>query len=558
LSRIDSFSMNYSGRVSFAASGGGTSAVWSELSGSTAIAAGFSSAPGLSPYSVFAPNSFATQTLSPWVRLDDHGRTLMSGLYQTVASTGSVYNAAGFWSDNGQSKELIAAENTAAPIGYQGLYFHNFGPVQVGINQLPSLTPSAFGGSYWTVNAQLRQIGPSSSFDIPSYWLMGPEGARLLYMPSTTIPNYVTLDMATNRLGEAAYETFDVPNNPTLLRELAGLTQTIVGPSTVLPGFASTLEGGEISSLKLNKAGSLAFAARKYQPQQSVWEGIFVADAAGTIRTALIDGTPVPGVPGSTFSSISTQQPTLSILAQGEHDELVINAREVVTATPSTSRRSLWLERNGSLQALATEGLTLPGLESAEIIKGQGSIPLFSQAHVNSQGLVVFGAGILSMTRAGTGVWALLPGATEVTPIALPGQTITLSDGTEEMLGSITLGDVNDRGQIILKSRRNDVDVLFVVNSHATLSDFDGDGTVDGDDLAVLKQGFGSENSTLAMGDGNGDGAVDGADFLRWQREATITGPPVAAGVPEPSSLALLAMAALVGRCSRFCRQARG
>jgi len=409
----------------------------------------------------------------------------MSGLYETVASTGSIYNAAGFWSYNGSRKELIAAENTAAPAGYQGLYFHNFGPVQSS-NQLPSLTPSAFGGSYWTVNAQLRQIGASSSFDIPSYWLMGPEGARLLYMPSTTIPTNVTLDTATNRLGEAAYEKHDGsdPLALSLVRERAGLAQTIVDPSTVLPGFASALQGGEISSLKLNDAGSLAFAARKYQPQQSVWEGIFVANAAGTIRAALIDGTPVPGVPGSIFSSMSTQQQTLSILAQGEHDELVINAREVVTATPSTSRRSLWLERNGSLQALATEGLTLPDLESAEIIKGQGSVPLFSQAHVNGQGLVVFGAGILSMTRAGTGVWALLPGATEVTPIALPGQTITLSDGTVETLGSITLGDVNDRGQIILKSRRNDVDVLFVVNSHATLSDFDGDGTVDGDDLA--------------------------------------------------------------------------
>ena len=93
----------------------------------------------------------------------------------------------------------------------------------------------------------------------------------------------------------------------------------------------------------------------------------------------------------------------------------------------------------------------------------------------------------------------------------------------------------------------------------ATLSDFNADGTVDGDDLAVLKQGFGSANPTLAAGDGNGDGVVDGADFLRWQREAMITEPPAeAAGVPEPSSLTLLAVAALVGHCSRSRRQARG
>ncbi len=532
--------------------------MWSELSGSTAIAAGQSSAPGLSPNSVFSPFSFIGLPISPWVRLDDHGRTLISGLYDTRGTGASVYSAAGFWSYDGDKRELIAAEYAQAPVGYPGLYFNNFGPLQFS-SQLPSLTPSAFGGSYWTVNAQLRQIGSNSSFDIPSYWLMGPEGARLLYMPATTVPAYATLDTASNRLGEAAYETFDAPNSPTLVREHAGLTQTIVGPSTLLPGFSSTLEGGEVSSLKLNDAGSLAFAARKYHPQQSVVEGVFVADAAGTIRTALIDGMPVPGVPGSTFSSLGSQGTTLSILAQEEHDELVINAREVVTATPSTSRRSLWLERNGSLQSLATEGLTLPGLDAAEIIKGQGSVPIFSQAQVNGQGLVVFGAGILSTTRAGTGVWALLPGASEVTPIALPGQTITLSDGSVETLGSIALGDVNDRGQIILKSRRNDVDVLFVVNSLATLSDFDGDGNVDGDDLAILKAGFGGEIPTLATGDGNGDGVIDGADFLRWQREATITAPPAAtAGVPEPPSLTLLAVAALVGHCSRYRRRAGG
>jgi len=86
-------------------------------------------------------------------------------------------------------------------------------------------------------------------------------------------------------------------------------------------------------------------------------------------------------------------------------------------------------------------------------------------------------------------------------------------------------------------------------------SDFDWDGDVDGDDLGVWQQKFGTMSGTpTEMGDADGDGDVDGGDFLIVQREFGIdTGlgggssglDGLSAGVPEPSTLGLIAFASL-------------
>ncbi|MBA3480195.1 MAG: hypothetical protein H0T51_00135 [Pirellulales bacterium] len=72
-------------------------------------------------------------------------------------------------------------------------------------------------------------------------------------------------------------------------------------------------------------------------------------------------------------------------------------------------------------------------------------------------------------------------------------------------------------------------------------ADFDGNGTVDGDDLTRWRTNFGS-GATHMEGNANDyqDADVDGADFLLWQRQ--LGGPPPvtgAASVPEPGALAM-------------------
>ncbi len=80
-------------------------------------------------------------------------------------------------------------------------------------------------------------------------------------------------------------------------------------------------------------------------------------------------------------------------------------------------------------------------------------------------------------------------------------------------------------------------------------SDFDEDGDVDGNDLAIWTSGFGIvSGATHLQGDADADQDVDGADFLAWQRQveddpqATSSG----AAVPEPAVFVMCVMAAMV------------
>ncbi len=75
--------------------------------------------------------------------------------------------------------------------------------------------------------------------------------------------------------------------------------------------------------------------------------------------------------------------------------------------------------------------------------------------------------------------------------------------------------------------------------------DFDNNGAVDGDDLAVWKTAFGSTNAA----DVDGDSDSDGQDYLAWQRNFGLTWEDMAtsvaatAAVPEPSAAAILSIA---------------
>jgi uncharacterized lipoprotein YddW (UPF0748 family) len=82
--------------------------------------------------------------------------------------------------------------------------------------------------------------------------------------------------------------------------------------------------------------------------------------------------------------------------------------------------------------------------------------------------------------------------------------------------------------------------------------DYNGDGTVDSDDLESWSEGVGTaSNAAFDQGDGDADGDVDGADLLAWQRNlgvTTFTTPAVAAAgsVPEPGAAVLMVVAGLI------------
>jgi hypothetical protein len=68
--------------------------------------------------------------------------------------------------------------------------------------------------------------------------------------------------------------------------------------------------------------------------------------------------------------------------------------------------------------------------------------------------------------------------------------------------------------------------------------DFDEDGTVDQQDLAFWRGGFGTPTgATHLQGDADDDNDVDGADFLIWQQQLGQTQSGGASAVPEPASV---------------------
>ncbi|QDS98600.1 PEP-CTERM sorting domain-containing protein [Adhaeretor mobilis] len=68
-------------------------------------------------------------------------------------------------------------------------------------------------------------------------------------------------------------------------------------------------------------------------------------------------------------------------------------------------------------------------------------------------------------------------------------------------------------------------------------ANFNSDAGVDGHDLLIWQQGFGTGN-TLAAGDANSSGAVDMVDLLVWGNQYGSSGVSISA-VPEPSVLLL-------------------
>jgi hypothetical protein len=88
--------------------------------------------------------------------------------------------------------------------------------------------------------------------------------------------------------------------------------------------------------------------------------------------------------------------------------------------------------------------------------------------------------------------------------------------------------------------------------------DANGDGKVDGGDLAIWQQNYdpiGGGNNTFEMGDFNEDGKIDGGDLALWQQNYDPIGSGgvdgVGSNVPEPATLLLLGSAVVAALMRR-------
>jgi hypothetical protein len=113
-------------------------------------------------------------------------------------------------------------------------------------------------------------------------------------------------------------------------------------------------------------------------------------------------------------------------------------------------------------------------------------------------------------------------------------------------------------GGLVWQTTYSATDVLLSISSGVAYdpADFNEDGHVDGDDLAVWRLGMGTATGALhTQGDANGDFAVDGDDYLIWQRR--LNSPPLVAPssteAPEPGALTLT-LAAIGGLAGQLRR----
>jgi len=103
----------------------------------------------------------------------------------------------------------------------------------------------------------------------------------------------------------------------------------------------------------------------------------------------------------------------------------------------------------------------------------------------------------------------------------------TVTNGTRKELTLLDLAFLRDIGY------------ETIMPTFSNPPDYDGDGDIDGFDLATFSNWYGVNDS----GDADGDGDTDGADFLVWQQQ--YTGPITtlsAASVPEPGTAVLLCL----------------
>ncbi|HEX6963456.1 MAG TPA: PQQ-dependent sugar dehydrogenase [Lacipirellula sp.] len=103
-------------------------------------------------------------------------------------------------------------------------------------------------------------------------------------------------------------------------------------------------------------------------------------------------------------------------------------------------------------------------------------------------------------------------------------------------------------------------DVYRIATDEFTPGDFNGDASVDDEDVAIWTTGFGTLSAAARTdGDADGDADVDGADFLAWQRNlgwspANAGTAASGAAIPEPRAFALLALATIAVASKRAGR----
>ena len=141
---------------------------------------------------------------------------------------------------------------------------------------------------------------------------------------------------------------------------------------------------------------------------------------------------------------------------------------------------------------------------------------------------------------------------TSMTTLSIPLSDFTAQQGFEFMNpGDGLLSDFNlyylgintDQGAGLVNMEIESIRVMLPA-PEGLAGDYNGDHVVDAADYTVWRDHLGAADESSLNGNGDGMNGVDAGDYTRWKNNFGATGGAGSvAGVPEPSALALLALA---------------
>ena len=338
-----------------------------------------------------------------------------------------------------------------------------------------------------------------------------------------------------------------------------GMTTTLLAAiGQPAPGVGGGTAGtyGTISApTSINDSGAAAFTAKITAASHGGVTGLFRSDG---VTSALIfyQGQPAPDAFGGTtgaFSSLSSERAVVS-----NRGEVIVWAALTGTPGGSTDNRGLFIGDGTTNRQVVRNGDLAPdgngrfaGFGRNTIINEAGQTAFYAThtggSPLASGGIYFFdpSGGLTTVARNGQP----LLGST-IASLSLAGHNL------DTPINSMETSGLNERGQVAFQFRLATGTEGVAIWSPPD-ADFNDDGDVDGDDLAIWSTNYGDATATQPIGDASGDGTIDGTDFLIWQREVTST-PPVAVAVPEPLGLAAIMMAiatlapAVAGRFRRL------
>jgi hypothetical protein len=540
--------LNNAGRVAFsgygAVSGGATyNGVWTDASGALAlIARSGAQAPGASAGTNF------TALRNPV--LNSTGQVA----FDATLSVPAVSNA-GVWATDSGTLTLIARKGFAAA------------GAGAGVNYLAFFTPGMNDAGRMAFRAQIAGAGVTAGSDVgiwsgesDSLTLVAREGSAAPGAPAGVVfDHFPGTPILINDAGRIAFKGFlagpgvsaDV-NRMGLWAERASGLELVARQGSPVPGVAGGLFEF-LSDPSLNRNDRVAFVGLMTGVPVATNAAVF-SDSSGSVAVVARRGSSAPGTPAN-FSTFT--EPLLN----GEGHvafQAVLNGGGVTTANDT----SLWSTSTGALNLVAREGAAAPGGAAGQTFSA------FASPALNAAGQLAFTAALAGTgitTANDRGIWAQgLDG--DLRLVAREGGALEVSPGVTRTIAELhyTAGantedgrriGFNDYGEVAYLATFTDGSSgIFVSDvAKAAAGDFNGNGAFDGGDFLVWQRGVGRMVTGLPIhGDANGDGTVNGADLDVWKGNYGST-PAVAVSsvVPEPSALAIAAMALLTALSRR-------